>query len=133
MDEPVALILRVVTGLAAAALVLWLSWKIIRATLQGAGALLEFASQQQFLGLIAYVAAWVFMLPVMLIISFGYGILLRSEEKQDMQEWEDFSARLDERKSLLPPEEDEAWERRYEQARRERLETLKRMQEQETE
>ena len=40
----------------------------------GARALLEAANKQGFIGIAAYITCWVFMLPIMLIVSFFVGL-----------------------------------------------------------
>ena len=46
------------------------------AAIAGAFSLFGFASEQGFVGLAAYVAAWVFAFPVMLVICIGIGLFI---------------------------------------------------------
>lgn len=47
-------------------------WLLLRA-LEGAAVILTLALAQGFVGLVAFVAAWVFLLPFMLVASVGLG------------------------------------------------------------
>lgn len=49
-------------------------WLITR-TLFGAAFLFAYAGEQGFIGFAVYIACWVFMFPVMLIVSLIVGIL----------------------------------------------------------
>ncbi len=66
------IILLVVAGL----LAVWLAIKLFRWALAGALYLLAFAGEQGFIGLAAYIACWVFLFPVMLVISIIIGIVI---------------------------------------------------------
>ena len=79
--EPWAVILLVVV----AGVALWLFFVLARAGIVGAVLLLEAAGNQGFIGFILYVAAWVFMFPVMLIISIIYGFVARQQEREETQ------------------------------------------------
>lgn len=52
------------------------AWLLLRA-LEGAAVLLVFALAQGFVGLVAFVAAWVFLLPFMLVASVVLGLITR--------------------------------------------------------
>jgi len=51
-------------------------WLLICA-IGGALQLFAFAAEQDFLGIIAYIAAWVFLFPVMLVLCAVIGIVRR--------------------------------------------------------
>jgi hypothetical protein len=70
--EPWVVILLVVGGLIA----LWLIYYLAMLTIGGALFLLAYANEQGFIGLAVYIAAWVFMFPVMLVICIIIGLLL---------------------------------------------------------
>ena len=53
-----------------------LVWLLICAV-GGALQLFAFAAEQDFLGVIAYIAAWVFLFPVMLVLCAVIGIVRR--------------------------------------------------------
>lgn len=57
---------------------LLLSWIIV-----GAAYLLAFAAGQGFIGLVAYAAAWVFLLPIMAITSGVLGFLSYLADRRD--------------------------------------------------
>ncbi len=62
------IVLLVVGGLIA----LWLCW----AAFIGALALFAFAGEQGFIGIAAYIACWVFLFPVMLVVCIVVGIVV---------------------------------------------------------
>jgi hypothetical protein len=76
-------------GLVALALALWL----IFVAFNGALVMLSFASAQGFVGLVAFVAAWVFLFPVMLLIAIVMGffmhraISLEDRRERDVARW----------------------------------------------
>lgn len=70
--EPWVIIVLIAVGLFTLSLVILLAI----AALGGAAYLFYFAIEQGFIGLAAYVAAWVFMFPVMLVISTGIGVFI---------------------------------------------------------
>jgi uncharacterized membrane protein len=76
-------------GLVALALALWL----IFVAFNGALVMLSFASAQGFVGLVAFVAAWVFLFPVMLLIAIVIGffmhraISLEDRRERDVARW----------------------------------------------
>ena len=78
-------------ALVALVLVLWLLF----CALQGAEVLLAFALAQGFVGFVAYVAAWVFLFPFMLVASVGLGIFFyfvvyfafTPERRREKREW----------------------------------------------
>ena len=74
--EPWVVILSVIAGLVA----LWLIFVLGRAAIVGALFLLAFAGEQGFIGLAVYIAAWVFMFPVMLVISIIVGLVMRGDD-----------------------------------------------------
>ena len=60
---------------------------LLRLAFWGASALFAYAIEQGFVGLIAYIAAWVFLFPLMLVASIGVGVFgmwaIRYIKKQD--------------------------------------------------
>ena len=75
-----------------AGVALWLIFVFGRAAIVGAVFFLDLASDQGFIGLAAYLAVWVFMFPVMLVICIIVGFGKRQEQKE--LEREDESRRL---------------------------------------
>lgn len=65
-----------------------LAYWLIKRLVIGAGILLEWASEQEFLGVIAYFAAWVFLLPLMIIASIVAGFIHKANEKEARLEME---------------------------------------------
>ena len=63
--------------------VLWLAWKILQAGLLGVAALFAWAGESGFLGMAAFIACWVFMFPVMLVICPLFGFFLIWGGKED--------------------------------------------------
>lgn len=59
--------------------ILVLAFKLLKMIFVGAILLLAFASEQGFLGIAAYLACWVFLFPVMVIICGVIGFLLSKE------------------------------------------------------
>lgn len=72
-DEITLLIVVIILGILGLLLAFWL----IRLALIGAIVLFEFAADQGFIGLAAYVACWVFLFPVMLVICIIVGLFVR--------------------------------------------------------
>ena len=70
MEPWVVILLLVVAGLGA----LWLIIMLGMAAFTGAVLLLAFASEQGFVGLAAYIALWVFLFPVMLVVCIIIGL-----------------------------------------------------------
>ena len=70
--DPWLIILLVVGALFALGIFIWLCV----AAIVGAIFLFAFASEQGFIGLAVYIACWVFLFPVMLIICIIVGIIL---------------------------------------------------------
>jgi hypothetical protein len=70
-------VLYVGMGLAAV-LALWIALWALRQTLSGAAIIFEFAAVQGFLGVAAYVALWVLLLPIMVLICFGTGVFVNT-------------------------------------------------------
>lgn len=67
------MIIAGIIGLALLVLICLVAFLLCLATFYGAIALLRPASEQGFLGFAAYVAMWVFLFPVMLIICIFVG------------------------------------------------------------
>jgi hypothetical protein len=68
----------IVLALAALALLIFLLWHIRIFARSATGvviSLLEWAIEAGFVGFIAYIAAWVFMFPVMAVLCIGGGIV----------------------------------------------------------
>ena len=70
--EPWQIILLIVGALFALGILFWLGM----AALGGAALLFAFAAEQGFIGLAVYVACWVFLFPVMLVICIVVGLFL---------------------------------------------------------
>ena len=79
MDDNTLLIVILVSG---ALLALMAALAAAVFVFRGAVLLLAFAGAQGFIGLAAYVAAWVFLFPVMLVASFGFGLFIWYIERQ---------------------------------------------------
>ena len=62
-------ILAVIVGIVVTILLLILAIKLLAKFIQGAGIVFSFASEQGFIGLAICLACFVFMFPVMVIIS----------------------------------------------------------------
>jgi len=79
-----SVILIIVAGI----ITIILGWWLFKRLVIGAGIILVWASEQEFLGVIAYFAAWVFLFPLMLIASIVTGIIQNSDEKEQNREIE---------------------------------------------
>ena len=60
-------------GIVLALSALWIGFCLLRMALIGAVVLFAFASEQGFVGIAVYIACWVFMFPVMLVICIVLG------------------------------------------------------------
>lgn len=86
MDSGTITIIVIIGALFVLILGLWL----ISAIFIGAVVLLQFAAAQGFLGLAAYIAMWVFLFPVMLVVCAIVGLITwiidrRAERDADKQ------------------------------------------------
>lgn len=54
---------------------LWLAWHVLKAGLAGVAFLFSMALAQGFLGIAAFIALWIFLFPVMVVISVVVGLL----------------------------------------------------------
>ncbi len=73
----------VVAMIALSLLGLWIAFWAVKKIFFGAIAIFAWASEQGFLGFIAYFAAWVFLFPLMIIFSFIGGLIHTINEKED--------------------------------------------------
>jgi len=89
MESILLLVGAVIVGL----ILLSLAFVLFSYLVVGAVSLFEWASESGFLGVAAYFASWIFMLPFMLIGCVIFGFLIEYKEKQ-------FFARLAERSRL---------------------------------
>ncbi len=74
--EPWAIILLVVVGLFA----LWLIVKLGMAAIVGAVWMFRYFDKQGYMELAVYIAGWVFLFPVMLVVSILVGLVVRSNK-----------------------------------------------------
>lgn len=72
-------ILLIAGGLILVFIVIPIALWLIARTFFGAALMFAFAGEQGFIGLAAYIACWVFMFPVMLILSLIIGVLNNPE------------------------------------------------------
>lgn len=79
MSDAVVLIVLIIVGGVVAIFAIWAAVWLIRCAFRGAVVLLAFAAEQGFVGLAAYVACWVFLLPVMLVICVFVGMVAGKE------------------------------------------------------
>lgn len=68
--------LAILIGPVAALVALWLLFWLLARAVQGAVALLNWALEQEFIGIVAYALAWVLLLPLMLVASIIFGIII---------------------------------------------------------
>jgi uncharacterized membrane protein YhdT len=61
---------------------LWLAWVLAKYLANGAIILFGYAGKQEFLGFVAYFAAWVFLLPFMLIACLVVGLVAVIHDNQ---------------------------------------------------
>ncbi len=57
-----------------------LALSLLMLAFAGALVLLAFATEQGFIGLAAYIACWVFLFPVMLVLSIIVGIFVSANQ-----------------------------------------------------
>ena len=81
MSDAVVLIVLIIVGGVVALFALWAAVWLIRYAFIGAVVLLAFAGEQGFVGLAAYVACWVFLLPVMLVVCVFVGMAVGKEAR----------------------------------------------------
>lgn len=116
MDDATSTILIVAVVLALLALaVVLLIWavRLLGDALVVAAHLFEWASGQGFIGVAVYIACWVFMFPVMLVVCVVMALFARSVVKANELQGPD----PDEPRDEAEAQEWEEWDRRY----RERL------------
>ncbi len=77
--EPWLVILLIVAALLAIGLVILLGF----AAFIGAAFLFAFAIEQGFIGLAAYIACWVFLFPIMLVLCIVIGLVMMFGNKDD--------------------------------------------------
>ncbi len=67
-------------------LALFLGLFLFGLALRGGAFLFFWALEQGFIGVAAYFAAWVFLLPLMATVSIGLGIGLKTLERREIQD-----------------------------------------------
>jgi len=79
MNEGVLIAVAILVGL----VVLWSAWQILKRGFVGAVFLLGYALRQGFIGLAAYIALWVFLLPAMAVICVIVGFIVWGDARQE--------------------------------------------------
>lgn len=74
--ELLLIAVAVVAGLAVVIWLIALAFGALDFTFKGAAVLSVCAAEQGFIGLAVYAACWVFLFPVMLIVSLALGVIM---------------------------------------------------------
>jgi len=117
MGTPELIIVLVGSAIVIGLLVLAVNFvvKLVGRAILGAIKLLGFASEQGFIGVAAYIACWVFMLPVMIVLSVvvGFFVPINDDPEKTIYHVQRSQTELEARW--------EAEDRLYEEARQKRL------------
>ena len=79
-EPPLWIIILLIVGTVFA---LWVLIWLCLAAFKGAALLFAFAAEQGFIGLAAYVACWVFLFPVMLVVCIVIGFFLMWASREE--------------------------------------------------
>ena len=103
MDIWIILFLLLFVAPWAVVLIMWIGVAVVvlgMAAYQGAVALFHYASEQGFVGLVAYVAAWVFMFPIMLVVCVGISLWAEWEDRRFFKHMQALARRMRERNKI---------------------------------